>query len=93
MRDFISRVQNSGPQILWFLNGHRMDFSKEEYREMISEIRRRGLFPYLSDERPALLQRLHGIVDDYNQTAEEPVEDPEREFILEQMIFDLQSKL
>ena len=79
--------------IYWYLNGHQIDFTVQEYSEMAAEIRRKGLVEHLSSERPALLRRLLGIIDDYNVNSSEPVDDVEKEFVLEQMIFDLESKI
>jgi hypothetical protein len=93
MRDFNSRVQTSDAIIYWFLNGNRLDFTFNEYREMVLHIRRNGLFHFLQRERPALYESLNQIIDAYNANTSEPIEDGEREYTLEQMIFDLESKI
>ena len=93
MRDFNSRIQTSDSMIYWFLNGNQMDFTYEEYREIVVQIRRIGLYKYLTFERPVLYERLQKILDEYNDSSSEPIDDHEREYVLEQMIFDIESRI
>ena len=88
MKPIPTQARFENGQILYFLHGHRIDFSVSEFEELIIGIRDFGLFTYLEKERPGLVMALTDILkqqfigEDWDEIKEEA------EYILEQSIFD-----
>lgn len=93
MISILSDTKIADSMIYWYLDGHQIDFTIEEYREMIQQIRASGLYIYLKEFRPALQSRLEGIVSDFNERSGNFLEEDEKEFFLEQVLFDLENRL
>ncbi len=79
----------SGAIVTWMLDRNRIEFTFDEFREMTAAIHAGGLFKYLTGERPALLSQLTSIVRD----KVPDIEETEMEFVLEQALLNLQSRL
>ncbi len=78
-----------GSVVYWMLDRHRIEFTRDEFREMVGAIQSRGLFAYLLAERPALHSQLVSIV----KAALTDVDESEIEFILEQALLNLNSRI
>lgn len=59
-----SRVQINNEQIYWYLYGYRIDLNIQELTAMIKQIKLKGLFSYLENERPALKHQLINILNE-----------------------------
>jgi len=79
-----------GDTVYWLFDGHRLEFTREEFLGMVTSVHRGGLFKYLRHERPALYGQLIEIAR--SATAEDTAES-ELEFILEQSVLNLNGKL
>lgn len=75
----------------WTVERHRLEFTEEEFRNMISGIQRQGLFAYLEYERPALKSQLLDIGRGIAriQGLEEDQVESELEFLFEQALINL----
>lgn len=58
-----NRGKRQGDQIVWLLFNHGIEFTEDEFDEIIYSIRQKGLFQYLNSERPALKSRLTSILE------------------------------
>lgn len=93
MKPIQTQVRKEGNTILYFLYGHRVDFSESEFEALILGIREGGLFQYLQQERPGLISTLIGILkSQYDPETWEEME-PISEHILEQSILDVKEAL
>lgn len=52
----------SGKNIFWYLYAHRIEFTEEEFLDLVKNIKRHGLFSYLEKERPVLKEHLIAII-------------------------------
>lgn len=93
MKPIQTQVRKEGSNILYFLYGHRIDFSESEFTDLITGIREKGLFTWLEHERPGLISTMVGILESqYDPDVWEEIE-PIAEHILEQSMLDVKEAL
>lgn len=94
-----SRHKIEGNFIYWILDSNYIEFTLEEFQDLVSHIKRVGLFTYLEKERIALKHQLLNIVYNSIETdfwAElDPKISKEKyiESFLEQCILNIDSKI
>jgi hypothetical protein len=88
-----STIRKSGSVLIWILDGHQIDFTPDEFRDMIAAVRGRGLFEYLKRERPSLHSRLIQILKQGCDAVRIPFEEINAEHLLEQLIVDLERRI
>ena len=76
--------------IYWELEGNQIEFTLQEFEELIQGQVETGLFNFLRNVRPALLDWIFSI---YRETMESDEEEKELEYILEQCLFGLEQKV
>lgn len=81
--------------VVWIVERHRLEFTRDEFKEMISGIQRQGLFAYLEYERPALKSQLLGIGRDlpHLDGLDPREQSTEIEFLFEQALLNLNVRI
>ncbi len=81
--------------VFWIVERHRLDFTEDEFREIVSGIQRQGLFAYLDRERPALKSQLLGIGRTLPHLGgmDAASQNVEIEFLFEQALLNLSRRL
>lgn len=59
-----SKYKIEGNQIYWILYSNRIEFTIEEFMELVKNIKKIGLFSYLEKERISLKHQLLKIIND-----------------------------
>lgn len=90
MRKIRSRGYQRMDTITWELDGNQLEFTRVEFQELLLQIRGVGLFAALSRDRPALLGQLLAIL---GPPPEDPEEEKELEYLLEQALFGIEQAL
>lgn len=94
MRKLHSKGFAKGETVVWLLEGHQVDFSKPELTEIISGIKEVGILSTLRNQRPSLEGTLRQIVEDAGgKGGHEELDDATLQFLLEQCLLDLYSKV
>lgn len=71
--------------LIWELRGNQLEFTVDEFREIIDGIRGMGLIPFLDRERPALRDQLLCIFKDF----QEDEGGEELQYLLEQSLLEI----
>lgn len=90
-----SKGHVSSGTVVWIVERHRLDFTEDEFRGIISGIQRQGLFAYLEAERPVLKSQLLGIGRDlpHLEGLDTASQNVEIEFLFEQALLNLSQRL
>lgn len=59
-----SKYKIEGNQIYWILYSNRIEFTSDEFIELVKNIKKVGLFSYLEKERISLKHQLLKIIND-----------------------------
>ncbi|MBW7858104.1 MAG: hypothetical protein H3C43_07425 [Leptonema sp. (in: Bacteria)] len=87
-----NRGKRQGDQVVWLLFNHSIEFTEDEFTEIIYSIREKGLFWYLNSERPALKSRISTILA--TELPEGIFEtEVDTEFYLEQCLLGLNDRV
>ena len=90
-----SKGHRSGGMVVWIVERNRLEFTEDEFREMISGIQTHGLFTYLEHERPALKSQLlsMGKTFPHLEGLDVLTQNTEIEFLFEQALLHLNLRL
>ncbi len=90
MRIIRSRAVLREGIVVWELDANQFEFTWSEFQELLTQVRRSGLFSALASARPALLDQLRALFSAAGATKEE---EKELEHLLEQALFGAQQQL
>lgn len=85
-----SRGEKKGETIIWILEKNELEFSEDEFLELVKGITELGLFAYLDKERPAFKNLLMEI---YENDLIGRFEPEDLEYVFEQALLDLRGNL
>ncbi|MFN3604121.1 MAG: hypothetical protein ACK4UJ_05365 [Leptonema sp. (in: bacteria)] len=94
-----SKYRLEGDVILWIFYSNKIEFTREEFEDLVQNIRKIGLFPYLEKERITLKHLLLKIISDSIESSYWETTDPKIpkekkiESFLEQCILEIYYKI
>ncbi len=94
-----SRYKIEGNHIYWILYSNYIEFTVDEFKEIVSHIKKEGLFRYLEKERKVLKDQLLKIIEDSTESEFWEQLDPKTskekyiESFLEQCILNIDYKI